>query len=134
VELRRINGIQYISKGCKQPEACLSNYGQNWAQRGNGLTQCNQKADSTCHYCCFSHLCNAASISRSNFTSCQFVRLTFRLSDLKHLEQLRTVLILAEWLEKTVQKGRFLQVALKPGLKNKFADKIALKNLKPEIS
>ena len=68
-----------------------------------------------------------ASISRSNFTFCQFVRLTSRLSDLKHLEQLKTVLILAEWLEKTVQKGHFLQMALKPGLKNKFADKIALK-------
>ena len=59
VELRRINGVQYISKGCKQPEACLSNYAQNWAERGNGITQCNQQEDSTCHYCCFSHLCNA---------------------------------------------------------------------------
>ena len=23
------------------------------------MTQCNAQDDSTCHYCCFSHLCNA---------------------------------------------------------------------------
>ena len=60
VEVRTINGIEYISKGCKQAQACLSNYYQNPAPISQNLTQCNTGPDnSVCHYCCFENLCNA---------------------------------------------------------------------------
>ena len=60
VEVRTINAISYISKGCKQAQACISNYYQNAAPIAPNTTQCNDGPNnSICHYCCFDNLCNA---------------------------------------------------------------------------
>ena len=55
VQVRRIDGVQYISKGCKQTQACISNFYQNSALISETETQCNQNHQhSTCHHCCCS--------------------------------------------------------------------------------
>ena len=62
-EQRIINGIKYYSKGCNQPNACLSNQFQNSALLipATGLLQCNSGVDndSTCYFCCFNQMCNS---------------------------------------------------------------------------
>ena len=53
--------LQYYSKGCKQAQACISNFAQNSMSIGQNATQCNTEGveHSTCHHCCFENLCNA---------------------------------------------------------------------------
>lgn len=56
---RRENGVLYISKMCKQTEACANNFIQN-PKTAWSPTQCNVQPDgsSVCRCCCHEGLCN----------------------------------------------------------------------------
>ena len=57
---RLVDGLLYITKRCKQPEACSNNQIQN-PRDAVDIKQCQLEGEvSVCRCCCFESYCNSA--------------------------------------------------------------------------